>query len=465
MNSRHQNNNQILNIAVVGHTNTGKTSLMRTLLRDDNFGEISNRPSTTRHVEASHLIFDETHWLNLHDTPGMEDSMGLLEEIDDIDEPLGIDRILSFLSQEQAEQDFAQESKVLRQVLSSDLSLYIIDAREPVLGKYQDELKILSYSAKPIMPVLNFIADNPEYRKVWHEHLAKLNLHAVIDFDTVAYSFDNELSLYRGLQTLIPEQRNYLESLIIALSKHEQSRIAAASKIIAELLIDVAAFQENVSEDENSEIKQAKMQNAARKQEQKTVKDLLDLFQFFNSDFRHESIVISNGEWQRDLFDLDNLKDFGFETGSAMAKGAAIGLSIDVFTGGLSMGAASLLGAAAGAIYAQGRNLVDMIRGHQKLRIDDNTIGMLALRQSQLAFALLSRGHASQSEISLNQKSAAIIDVDDFPQVLVNARVRKDWSHLNDSFKESAKRDEAIEEMALNIQQKWQEIRNNKTHS
>jgi len=35
-----------LKLAVVGHTNTGKTSLLRTLTRDVNFGEVSARPST-----------------------------------------------------------------------------------------------------------------------------------------------------------------------------------------------------------------------------------------------------------------------------------------------------------------------------------------------------------------------------------------------------------------------------------
>ena len=35
-----------LRVAVVGHTNTGKTSLLRTLMRDVNFGEVSDRPAT-----------------------------------------------------------------------------------------------------------------------------------------------------------------------------------------------------------------------------------------------------------------------------------------------------------------------------------------------------------------------------------------------------------------------------------
>ncbi len=42
-----------INIAVVGHTNTGKTSLIRTLLRDDCFGNIDESAGTTRYVEKS----------------------------------------------------------------------------------------------------------------------------------------------------------------------------------------------------------------------------------------------------------------------------------------------------------------------------------------------------------------------------------------------------------------------------
>ncbi len=44
-----------LKLAVVGHTNVGKTSLLRTLTRDVGFGEVSHRPSTTRHVEGARL--------------------------------------------------------------------------------------------------------------------------------------------------------------------------------------------------------------------------------------------------------------------------------------------------------------------------------------------------------------------------------------------------------------------------
>ena len=52
---------EILRVAVVGHTNTGKTSLLRTLARDVAFGEVSDAAGTTRHVEGLRLLADNIH--------------------------------------------------------------------------------------------------------------------------------------------------------------------------------------------------------------------------------------------------------------------------------------------------------------------------------------------------------------------------------------------------------------------
>ena len=63
-----------LKLAVVGHTNTGKTSLLRTLLHDADFGEVANAPATTRHVEGAMLRIEQLK-LQWFDTPGIEDSL------------------------------------------------------------------------------------------------------------------------------------------------------------------------------------------------------------------------------------------------------------------------------------------------------------------------------------------------------------------------------------------------------
>lgn len=76
-----QANKTLLNVAVVGHTNTGKTSLIRTMLRSSDFGAIEDGAGTTRHVEQATISAGEEPILNLHDTPGMEDSYALFSHL------------------------------------------------------------------------------------------------------------------------------------------------------------------------------------------------------------------------------------------------------------------------------------------------------------------------------------------------------------------------------------------------
>src|SRR5215217_5789300 len=73
---------QPLRIAVVGHTNAGKTSLLRTLTRRADFGEVSDRPGTTRHVERIELMVRDRAAVRFFDTPGLEDAVSLREHIE-----------------------------------------------------------------------------------------------------------------------------------------------------------------------------------------------------------------------------------------------------------------------------------------------------------------------------------------------------------------------------------------------
>src|SRR5690554_2373052 len=247
-------NKQPLTLAVVGHTNVGKTSLLRTLTRDVGFGAISHRPSTTQHVEGARLSVDGEALIELYDTPGFEDAVALYEYIEQL--PKGYERfdgpeqIQTFLQSSEARQRFEQEAKVLRQLLKSDAGLYVIDVREPVLAKYRDELAILSMCGKPLLPVLNFVNTDDQREPAWREVLARLGLHAVVRFDTVAPPQDGEQCLYENLSLVLDSQRSRLQRLI----EHNQAQVLirrqAGYRLIAELLIDVSAFRHSVPPDQ-----------------------------------------------------------------------------------------------------------------------------------------------------------------------------------------------------------------------
>ena len=159
-------------IAVVGHTNAGKTSLLRTLTRQVDFGEVSERPGTTRHAEALALRLQGQVAARFIDTPGLEDSVALLDFLGRQPGETRTERVRAFLAGPEARAAFEQEAKVLRALLEqADCAMLVIDTRQPVLPKYRAEIEILVACAKPIMPVLNFVRDGASRVADWHQAL------------------------------------------------------------------------------------------------------------------------------------------------------------------------------------------------------------------------------------------------------------------------------------------------------
>ncbi|WP_312233968.1 GTPase/DUF3482 domain-containing protein, partial [Stutzerimonas nitrititolerans] len=342
-----------LKLALVGHTNVGKTSLLRTLTRDVSFGEVSHRPSTTRHVEGARLSVDGEPLLELYDTPGLEDAIALLDHLERIERPGerldGPARTARFLEGSEARQRFEQEAKVLRQLLASDAGLYVIDAREPVLAKYKDELAVLAGCGKPLLPVLNFVAQPGHGEERWREALARLGLHALVRFDSVAPPIDGERRLYESLALLLEQSRAKLQRLIEDHEAQAAARLSEGNRLIAELLVDVAACRRGVAaqpELERGAIRE--LHDAVRAREQRCVEALLRLYGFRAQDAATADLPLLDGRWGDDLFNPETLKQLGVKIGGGMAAGAAAGAGVDLMVGGITLGAAALLGAIAG---------------------------------------------------------------------------------------------------------------------
>ncbi|MFK7605901.1 MULTISPECIES: GTPase/DUF3482 domain-containing protein [unclassified Pseudomonas] len=450
-----------LTLAVVGHTNVGKTSLLRTLTRDVGFGEVSHRPSTTRHVEGARLSVDGEPLLELYDTPGLEDAIALLDYLERLDRPGerldGPARVARFLDGSEARQRFEQEAKVLRQLLASDAGLYVIDAREPVLAKYRDELSVLSSCGKPLLPVLNFVS-SPQHREPeWRDALARLGLHALVRFDSVAPPEDGERRLYESLALLLEHSRDALQRLLTDQEAQREARKRSALRLIAELLIDCAACRRSVASEKAIE-QQAinQLREAVRQREQRCVEALLKLYGFRSNDAAASDLPLLDGRWGNDLFNPETLKQLGVRVGSGVAAGAAAGAGVDLMVGGLTLGAAALAGAIAGGALqtarSYGSRLLGKLKGKRELTVDDSVLRLLALRQRQLLHALNARGHAAVDSIKVATPEDKTWREGKLPEALKKARAYPQWSSLNPHPKLSqAERQEQIEALAQQI--------------
>ena len=453
---------EALKIVVVGHTNVGKTSLLRTLIRDVGFGEVSHRPSTTRHVEGARLAVDGEALLELYDTPGLEDAIALRDYLDALAGPGerldGPERIRRFLAGGEARGRFEQEAKVLRQLLLCDAGLYVIDAREPVLAKYRDELAVLADGGKPLLPVLNFVAAEQHREADWRAALARLGLHALVRFDSVAPPLDGERRLYESLALLLEHARPALDRLIADHQAQRLARRAAGARLIAELLVDAAACRRLVDGDAASLAAAVeRLQGGLRACEQRCVEALLELYAFRPGDAETGTLPLLDGRWGDDLFHPETLRQLGVKVGGGMAAGAAAGAGIDLMVGGLSLGAATLLGALAGGAWQTLRNYGERLKGkltgQRELTADDAVLRLLALRQRQLLIALESRGHAAQQRIRLDNPQEQIWREGKLPEVLHRARAHPQWSSLNDGARpQQAERQAAIRRLAADLQ-------------
>lgn len=437
-----------LKVAVVGHTNTGKTSLMRTLMRDVEFGQVSDRPATTRHVEGATLNVRGQPVVELYDTPGLEDSIALLDHLDALrgdDRRIdGPELIRRFLNDPQSNPGgrFTQEAKAIRQLTAGHVALYLIDARDRVLGKHRDELEILSFCGRPVVPVLNFIASPEAQSTVWREHLSRVGLHAVAEFDTVVLDEHSERRLLEKMRTLLDAHRDTLTALIEERAKHRENLARASVSVVAEMLVDVAAFRVMVplESDPQSATEVERLRQLVRQREQRCVKDLLELHRFRMEDVQPGDLPIVDGQWGIDLFSPAALKQFGIRTGSAAAAGAVAGLTIDAIAHGMTLGAATALGAAIGGTLGlaqtHGRRIIDRMRGMSEFSCNQQTLLLLATRQIALVHALMRRGHASMKPIEMRsgtESQTAKSITKKLPTVLDEVRLHADWSSLSDS--------------------------------
>lgn len=437
---------QALSVAVVGHTNTGKTSLLRTLLRDSTFGDVKNAPSTTRHVEQAAISDGLETLVYLYDTPGLEDAGGVWDwlETHTSSRSDGIERVQQFLDSEAAAGDFNQEAKVLRQLLQSDLALYVVDAREPVLDKYKDELTVLSWCAKPVMPVFNFIGDQD--LSEWTGMLARRTLHVHSGFDTVAFDFEGEIRLWQNMAVMLPEQK--VVDRLIAMRRREWQQLDhEAKRTIADFLLEVAAYQQEIDENDPPAAVLQTMQAEVRQLERHMQQQLFQLYRFYYRE-------IDGSEWafkafHQDPFDSDLLKQYGIRTGTGVATGALIGWGIDMATLGGSLGLGTAIGSILGGVLPNMQKISHKITGKQTLYIDPETLTLLAARAVDLLRALQTRGHAAQAQVELRSGKTPW-QADKLPSELNKARNQWKWSSLNTHSPELSRRERT--EAAIKLQ-------------
>ena len=448
-----------IQIVVVGHTNTGKTSLLRTLTRDAKFGQVADSPGTTQGVEGIRLDLDGQPAVAWFDTPGLEDSMALLDYIDVLCTGERLDgqaRIARFLASPGARKRYEQEARVLDKLLHADAALYVIDTRDPVLPKHRDEIALLAAGGRPLLPVLNFLQAPAQQVATWRAALAREGLHVVAEFDSVAPALNGERQLYDRLALLLHSHADRLHALAQLLDRQQATRHTQACGLLANLLVDCAALRIASLPEEAVASAVAELQARVRRREAAGVTALLMLYHFPNEAYTVGELPLTGTRWDMDLFHPQALKDVGIQVSAGLAAGAIAGAAVDLITAGLSLGTGPVVGAAAGGLW-QGatriaRRAAGRLRGWRENSIDDAVLQLLAVRGRALIAALQARGHAATQPVCLPNSSDRVWPTSALPAILLEARSRPTWSSLDARFEDDARRRAVVAKLARQLE-------------
>lgn len=454
-----------LSVAIVGHSNVGKTSLVAALTRDATL-DVREEAGTTRSYYERVFALAGEAVLAFVDTPGFE-TAGRINRLLDAGDPEADGRALleGFLADPQQDDLFREEKEALRGALAADVLAYVADVTAPPSGQQRQEIRLLRRAGVPIIAILNVLAEADE-REAWMEVLRRENVDTIVPLDAWVFPAEQEQRFYRALGVLRPEHAAALERISSLRRSQAQARRSDAARAVASLLVDCLSYrlvEEFPSEAEANRGRDAandRFKRTLRHREQAAVAVLAEDLGFptLEVEGEHLSVESWSGTWQGDLFDPAQLRRYGVSAGTLAVVGALTGSVVDA-VGGLGLG--TLLGAGVGvaAGLALGRRVSTSVDGNGRLAVGPVDAvqfpSLLLHRAVELWAQLHDRSHARRDPVRRQGDDPGRLGaagVAKLNRLARSCRKHPGWSALSGPVEGSAERSKVLGELAALVE-------------
>jgi hypothetical protein len=414
-------------LALISHTNAGKTTLTRTLLGRD-VGEVRDAPHVTELAEPYLLLESaEGDTLRLWDTPGFGDSARLVGRLRLADNPLGW--LLREVWDRHRDRPFWCSQQAVRAARAScDVVLYLVNAAEAPqdAGYLPAEIQVLRWIEKPVLVLLNQVgpprphAEDAAEQTRWAAHFAQHGLACdVLTLDAFARCWVQEGALFAAVQARLPaDKRDGFERLRAAWRARDVARFDACITVLAEQVAAAAHDAEPVAEPTGNVGTRVLVKLGLRKDEDARSHAMAALAARLDASVRAatDRMIAAYGLEGTSSETILQRVQQAYATQEPIAEGRAAlfggvltgaltGLKADLATGGLSLGAGVVLGALVGGLGGAGiaRGL-NRLTGNEQvlLRWPDDFLDGLAraslLRYLAIAHYGRGRGRFVESE-------------------------------------------------------------------
>ena len=367
-----------IQLALISHTNAGKTTLARTLMGVD-VGEVRDAPHVTTLSESHTLLSTpEGDALQLWDTPGFGDSVRLFKRLNASGNPIGW--FMREVVDRYADRPFWLSQQAIRTAKeAADIVLYLVNSSEDPqdAGYLASEMKILQWLGKPVVILLNQMGpprphEEEEAEKTrWATQLAVYPVvKTVLPLDAFSRCWVHERVFYEAVaEWVTPEKQEAYARLYASWTQSNQTRLNSAMALIAQQIIAAARDKEGLSEKDGAVLgtvlsaiglgkrrehkRQLKAMDALMVRLNQniaaTTANLLQLHRLDAGDAGKINERVQQAFVVREAIDTTQAGLLG-----GLISGAATGLSADIMSGGLTVGAGALIGGIVGAMTAAG---------------------------------------------------------------------------------------------------------------
>lgn len=346
-----------LRLSLVSHTNVGKTTLARTLLRRD-VGEVLDQAHVTDESEMFPLLeAPDGGRIVLWDTPGFGDSARLLRRLQGQKNPLGW--LLAQVWDRFADRpQWCSQQAVKNIKEEADVVLYLVNAAEDPeqAGYVAAEMQILEWAGRPVIVLLNQTGvprgseRQSEEEERWRAHLAPHPVvKDVLSLDAFTRCWVQEGVLLERIRAVLPEERRALMDALIGRWKEASIGVFHASmERLAELLARAAADREPLGSGWGRGERKRAADALGRRLEQETRAASAALVELQGLEGEAAAAIRARLEDVSAPGERPEPWKAGLLGG--LAGGALGGLAADVAAGGLTFGAGTVAGAILGAM-------------------------------------------------------------------------------------------------------------------
>jgi len=362
-----------IDLALISHTNVGKTTLARTLLRRE-VGEVLDRAHVTEVSEVFTLLERGEDSLRLWDTPGFGDSARLLRRLRAEKNPMGW--FLHKVWDRFADRPLWCSQQAARTIKDdADVVLYLVNAAETPedAGYARLELELLSWIGRPVLILLNQVGDvapgsseSLALEDAWRKHVETWPVvRDVLSLDAFTRCWVEEGLLFRRVAAVLEGRSGEtMERLAEAWESRNREVFERSLDRLAGYLSRGAQDRETLSGSRASRSEKKKAMEALAERLESETRELMDaLIRDHGLEGRSSRALDS----RMDAYLVSGTTELTTQQGALLGgavSGALGGLAADFLAGGLTFGGGMVAGAILGALGGAG-----LSRAHEMVRL------------------------------------------------------------------------------------------------